>query len=574
MSNHHFERDEGATLDVLPPDLEALHRHLEEDAAAWLVQESAGIQRLGEHLRAQASEMAGEPSSGTHQRRPQQNTMTFDTEEPRIAMPRAAPSHARWRGFAAAGATLAIVAALAGLFLHMAPGHGPSSTPLKPTYQDAHGRWADLSGLDYRTTWGANDVPAISPSNPDVVYETSAYGFSGSYDAEGVATLQRTDDDGVTWHKLAVPVPANHVDHAGIQVSPANPHTAFLTILDNYGQDCPPGTSQPDTEAGSGSLCWLEYSTTDGGQHWVITRLPLAGGSTTGVLQNVSAQGTRLYATFRCSNWQCLRLVVSTDGGVSWQFADSTLLSPAGNVCDWAAASSGSALFAVTSPLQCDTRNQVPLTLWRSEDGGQHWARVGNLPIPNERSMSVVSTPGGAQPLLYMLMPRTLSVSTDKEGGKYLTFSSSPSDLKVSDDGGKTWHDAPSQGIPGGQTPAFSDGLFGLSGPLSDGSVILVTFSVAGPPGVAVTSSTSLYAWKHGDTAWRLIAPPLNGELGGLLVTPSPSSPQGILWAILQNRNARAGTPIAFHAPPDSRVPTPDLSGYTANAFTFFRYQP
>ncbi|HEU5347265.1 MAG TPA: hypothetical protein VFU63_01510, partial [Ktedonobacterales bacterium] len=87
-------------------------------------------------------------------------------------------------------------------------------------------KWIDLTQLDYSTSFSANDLPAMAPSNPQVVYETMAKGMQQHLPA----TLRATSDGGATWRTLATPVPADHIGYAGIGVSPVDPQTVFLSL--------------------------------------------------------------------------------------------------------------------------------------------------------------------------------------------------------------------------------------------------------------------------------------------------------------------------------------------------------
>ncbi len=90
-------------------------------------------------------------------------------------------------GWLAAIAAIAIVGAVAALLLTASPGGstapGSSTTP---TVQ--RGRWVSLDPLAADVEFDANDLPAIAPSDPRVVYESLAYGIQ-----QGKAgTLRRT----------------------------------------------------------------------------------------------------------------------------------------------------------------------------------------------------------------------------------------------------------------------------------------------------------------------------------------------------------------------------------------------
>ncbi len=459
----------------------------------------------------------------------------------------------RFRGIAAAVAMVATVAALIAVFINLAPGRGSGTSSGTGGTDNERGRWVDLTALDYNTTFSANDVPAIAPTNPLVVYETLA----GNYQAHEAATMRRTDDGGKTWHTLPLPVAADHVGHLGVAVSSLNPRTVFLTVFDDNAGDCPANRTQQNTEAGGGNVyCWLQYTSVDGGQHWTVTNLPLANGTHAGVLTSGGSTGNssatlqslsgRLYAGFRCVNWSCTRLVTSADGGLTWQFADVPIIPLGGNTCDYAALGDGATLFALTAKNCGDWRNAATqLTFWQSDDAGAHWAHAGTLPTPNERGMVLTKDTASGKQLLYAALPRTTGTSTDKMGGSYFTFSADTSDLKVSADGGKTWESAPSAGIPAGMKPLnYGQGMAGMLGTLHDGSVVVEFISGAAQDNFA---GGTLFAWKRGDTAWRQIAPPLTQEIGSMLVIPAKgASQQDTLYLVMINRGGMSDTSDTF----------------------------
>ena len=462
------------------------------------------------------------------------------------------PALRRWvTMFVTAAVVIAYVAVLAvnaghrrsaGPVSHQTP-TGAASPTSAPTTD-----WIDLTRLDYSTSFSANDLPAVAPSNPHVVYETMAQGLQQHLPAK----LRATNDGGVTWRTLATPVPADHIGYAGIGVSPANPQTIFLSLIDTTAAECPANRIESMGE-GFGQFCRLEYSSFDGGAHWSLTDLPLAAGSTPGLLTaslsdggsgpiqsyTLRAQWQRLFAGFLCIDFSCNRLVTSDDGGHTWSFADLPLLAGgAANVCDYTASASSADLFAVTTPTNCDFRQQVALTLWHSVDAGATWVKVRQLATPNERGMALAQNRTTGATLLYVAAPVTTSTTKDKMGDSIPVFSQAASDVKVSTDGGATWQSAPTKGIPSNRAAYFSVGLLG---PLSDGSVVIdvIPPSSAGPYSGAFSDNfqgSDLYAWKPGDGGWRQIGS-VTQEMDHLLVIPAPTGDGDTIYAFLTTRS-------------------------------------
>jgi len=534
MSDRYEHLDD--RVDAPPPDLGELDAYLERAGARWRAT-STEIGAVAGRLRERAGRM-----TAAH------TTMHAATSEPaatprlRIASVPAPPHRGRSPrslpvrlagSLVAVLAMVAVVGALAALLLSASP-KGTTSGGV-PTQ---HGRWVALGALDADVQFDANDLPAIAPSDPRVVYETMVYGIQ-QHHAGG---LRRTDDGGATWHDLPLPIHADHVGHAGMLVSPLDPRTVFLSLISTAAADCPPGTVEPITESNSPDdvICRLQYTSTDGGAHWAMTHLPTPSVLTPNLTNNTmpSLQASHvggqayLYALLDCvGTASCSRLGTSTDSGRTWRLADSPLMAAgAENVCAVAADQRGPALFAVTTATTCYYDAQKPLTLWRSDDAGAHWSRQGILATPNLRGVLIAHPEGTNRALMSMALPRTTGMATDKMGGKYPTFSTDPADLKVSADGGKTWKSAPAAGIPAGLKPSYDIGLMGT---LSDGSVVVDFIAQNRQENFG---GSTLFAWKLGDTAWRQLAPPVTWEAGSLLAVPGSTPGADTLYLTMTSR--------------------------------------
>lgn len=459
---------------------------------------------------------------------------------------------ARARGFAAAVAMVATVAALIAVLITLAPGHRPGTSAGVGGTDTERGRWVDLTALDYNAVEGANSLPAIAPTNPLVVYETHAGGSKPFDSHPAVSTMRRTDDGGKTWHTLPLPVAGDHVEALGVAVSPLNAYTVFLDVFDFHGGDCPADRAQT-SEGGPGTaVCWLQYTSVDAGQHWTATVLPLAGTlsadtSADGVPAiykgSLHALGDKLYAGFGCAGpaGSCTRLVTSSDGGLTWTFADAAIVSAGGGTCDYAPSPDGATLFVVTSAKSCWLNEQGPLTLWRSSDAGAHWTQAGTLPTPNIRGMLITQSKADDKQLLYAMLPRTTNMQTVKGSNVYPkvpVWSSDIADLKVSADGGTTWESAPNAGIPADLKPVNQYGTMNMLGTLSDGSVVMEFIAKSASDDFA---GATLFAWKRGDSAWRQIAPPYKYEFGSMIAVPGKGTgQQDMLYLVVVNRNYTA----------------------------------
>jgi hypothetical protein len=196
----------------------------------------------------------------------------------------------------------------------------------------------------------------------------------------------------------------------------------------------------------------------------------------------------------------------------------------------------------VTSAIACTFQQQAPLTLWTSADAGATWTKVTQLARPNERGMVLAQSSATGAALLYMGMPRTTSLATDKMGDKYPVFSEAPGDVRVSVDGGTTWQNAPTQGIPADHAVFLQVGLLGA---LRDGSVVVdvIPGAASDAGGADNFNGSDLYAWRPGDAAWQKLTS-VPSEIDGLLITPAQSGAADTFYAVLVNRSG-VGTTFA-----------------------------
>jgi hypothetical protein len=522
----------------LPTELHALYAALAEDGAQWRNEAAVPRPRLDAYVR----ELAAQPPLTTLEIELEDESGALaTTRDSRRPVP---PHHSRRdrrRGLLAVAAMVAVVVLLAAVIHTMlpprlgsrgptpSPSHTPSPTgtasvavPVAPS-----GQWQSLNALTYSTKMLPGGGPAIAPSNPLVVYEPML-------PASGQpASLRRTEDGGKSWVELPVPVSTgSNLDWFGAVVNPFDARTVYLVAEQRNPTSCPPSSAYPRGATSGIGPCVFNYVSTDAGSHWQR----LAIGVTTAIglgadtaKPGLLVQGTRLYATgadFGCSgekNLICERILTSTDG-MSWVAIDHYLaVNQSQFICDWAATPQGSTVFAITGangPLGC-TYYPNQLTLWRSDDVGVNWTRVGALPTPNIRGF--VAAGGGDAPItLYANLPATVGTSIDSYGYRNPVLSDAPSDLRASTDGGKTWQRAPSAGIGGGLKPDAQP-----VGVISDGA-LLMPFTAAGSNG---GSNPTYYAWMAGAGRWQLAARP-NGAAVPQSVLVIPVSGRDTFWVV------------------------------------------
>jgi len=354
---------------------------------------------------------------------------------------------------------------------------------------------------------GQGVLTTISPTDPQVIYENVLYGGS----------LLRSSDGGKTFTKLPLPSTTMTSPWFYIAVSPLDANHVIASAMGF----CQSGNSLQRGKAplaeplsGNGATCIQSFFSADGGQTWSRLNLPFTGGIAAiaslhqfsvlnWVTTTLQAQGSRLYAGVGPSYGNALfsgpvRLIVSNDGGASWQSADTGLPS---SVCDFAPAPTGETVYAITTATVCThyTSAQPDFTLWRSDNAGASWSSVTLLPTPYDLGMFV--TMDGA---LYINMP--------KATGAQPYFAFSPDSFLVSQDGGRTFTRAPLAGAPA------SDLYYGPGGQLSDGSIVALAYDTT-----QNNQSMTAYAWKAGSSSWRKVSQTYNVEINEMVV----SSQQG-----------------------------------------------
>lgn len=511
----------------LAPDLEALHQRLLEDGALWR-EAAPTIPGLDARVQAMTHEFLSRPADSpkvAHAESPSASTYRATHHIGGTMLLRS-----RLSSLVSVAATIVVVILLIVMFAVM--GHQrllssrASASPTATLQQPL--QWQVLPQLAYNSERPDDSGPAVAPSDPRVIYEANAgRDWTAS---DGPRFLRRTDDAGATWHSLPFPVPATRVHWADFLISPLDPHTVILQIADDTLSDCP--ASFDVTFPGAYVICELQYFSNDGGGSWNLMQTPLSnlqsqGGATFFTAPAIQYQAGRLYATVSCPDSSCIHIVVSSDGGRTWNIVDQRLHDVTSNVCYFVAAATGETIFAVTSSMNCAynfLQPQTVFTLWRSDDGGTTWNHVAALPTPNLFGLLTVAGGNPEQPLLYAYMPKTLSVSKNKANLPQSNTSDQASDIYVSADGGMSWSPAPEEGLPLGMIPFHAP-----MGVLGDGTII-ASFNQQGTLGnMQDINGSTLYGWKMGDTAWHQIAPPLTGSLSALSIEPGGNG-SDTLW--------------------------------------------
>jgi hypothetical protein len=435
----------------------------------------------------------------------------------------------RARGIAALAAVAVVVALFVLLFQNFAGGHHTASPANPPATVTATtqgsptpaGAWTNPPNLSNEAT-----LPVISPSNPNVVYEAGT-----AFDGSGAITLRRSDNGGAAWQNLPAPPDNLPVDGMSIGVSPLDASTVILSLttsLNDHPSLCPASSVALRAQVSlSGSPgCSLQYLSTDGGQHWSLIHLPIQGALGAPFFADESfgdndatfrAQGQRLYSALGKENVSGfaggvngLRLVRSDDGGSTWQLIDTALMASGQNICDYMPTSTGSTVYAITQPGQfCYDTGQDTSALWRSDDAGATWTQVQQFPKISGH-LTLVNQSAAADPLIYLRLPAT-AYNTPQAANN------SVSNIQVSADGGKTWKQAPHQGLP-----ASTSQSYGPLGVLSDGSIV-AAFKMP-------DKSLTLASWKYGSASWRFLAGEVNPSFDYWLVTQNDG--KSSIWLV------------------------------------------
>jgi hypothetical protein len=450
----------------------------------------------------------------------------------------------------------ALIVALMALALHtLAPAsrvgtHAKGTPTVAAHVTHARGHWSDVA----RYTLNGSSSIFISPSNPNVVYEAVVPLTNAT-----TYTLRRSDDGGATWVSLPNPTIDDPAWFGQLFASPLDAQVVFLTLGSNQtNAQCPKPSGQPGAYArpddggaaqayrglaplSGGYSCSFQYVSRDGGLHWSQPDFPLPGQHFTGgfrLTDAAQAQGNRLYATITGDlngvAYFGSRLVASDDGGMTWSAADSDIQAQGATVVSYRAIPGGTTLFATTMPQGTETNNMSPPLLWRSDDGGAHWSRVGALPHAQTQLIGAGTGPQGM--LLYAAI---LDGSARMPG------------ILASADGGATWRAAPSAGFPAtpttttvGSSPAPTPipilvpaaGVAAV-GMLADGSLVVEyspPWNLQNQPGgeILMNYDVAYFGWRPGDSSWFQVTPqPGKGVINEAWIDAPADQPQAI-WIV------------------------------------------
>jgi hypothetical protein len=543
MNKDWNDAQRSAARETEPAALLDIHQRLLEDGAAWREDLPFGATRAPQALH----DMSATPQRQRSASDPKEwnGRMTVMTQPPK--MPWREVSWAR--RLIASAAIIVVVGLLAALFASFARGRDGTRVAATAT----SGPLASWSVAPHLASQPV--PPIIASSNPSVVYEAGVTGSNFAY------VFRRSDDAGTTWRNLPVPesiLGAYTLGDIAIWVDPANARNVIVTLSRSLPQqrqqDCPTlqekvafareGAAAASAPFSGSGACHLQYFSADGGEHWSEMRFPVPGSISSGwsltqrTLNQLQSQGTRLYTAIHNRGEQSLsRIFTSQDRGATWSMADTGLYAADRSICDFVAAPDSTTLYATTSAIECfQTTTPQDITLWRSDDAGAHWSRLGPLPGGASKLIAAFKPAGHTDFTLYV-------AATGQE--PYVGYGVERA--WVSEDSGRQWKAVP--GLGGNAlTNAFLRGpgegpLLQITQTFDRGALATATPSpatngrgkVVPTPLNLPTTTLNFMSWSPGQAGWRLIAQPITDSLTQTYAVESVSKDGGrTLWAVTQ----------------------------------------
>jgi len=284
---------------------------------------------------------------------------------------------------------------------------------------DAGRTWQPIFDAEPTQSIGAI---AVAASDPDTLYVGSGEGLRRPDLSVGDG-VYRSTDGGRSWTHVGL---AGAQQIAELAIDPADPKRVFAAVLGHpYG---------PSAERGI-------YRSVDAGASWqqVLYRDPDTGGSAVAI---DPSHPEVVYAALwqsRLGPWEDKNefqgvgggLYKSTDGGTTWRKLATGLPADLAQVNIAIAASAPARLFAAVGTTEPgDYSSAAGLGIYRSDDGGESWARITTDPRPALRI-------GGGDLPVVRVDPTNADV----------VYATGIVTMKSSD-GGKSW--TPLRGAPGG----------------------------------------------------------------------------------------------------------------------------
>ncbi|MGH8282515.1 MAG: hypothetical protein ACRESE_01550 [Gammaproteobacteria bacterium] len=249
---------------------------------------------------------------------------------------------------------------------------------------------------------------AVAPSNPDIIYVGTGQ-VATRYDVVDGDGMYRSGDGGKTWTHIGL----NDTRHIGrIWIDPKNPDVLLVAALGHY--------FGPNAERGV-------FRSSDGGQHW---QKVLYANDDTGAV-DLAADNAHPEVIF-AATWQARQypwlayykpqaglgsgIWKSSDEGRTWTRLSSHGLpvEPLGRIgLAVAPGTNDRRVYAII-----ESSRSSDSGLYRSDDGGAHWKRMGGQDLANDYFSRIAVDP--KNPDVLYVMNRSVAQSTD--GGKTFTW--------------------------------------------------------------------------------------------------------------------------------------------------------
>lgn len=499
--------------DTLPPAMQRLHRRLLEDGAAWRAESPSSasfrrrVQEFGRAPAAQARQMG---LLEREMRDSEHMTLDHRSIPPAPSMGGAPnggakPKRGLIRGIIGIAATL-VIAGLFAVAFQVLPVNRTPNRP--PANHPSAGKWDQIGQFPAR-----NDERVVAaPSDPYVVYRINTKTFA----------MERSVEGGAKWEAVTLPSEVTQSPMKSSAAIDVNPVDARIVYLTAFGKSSPGSCPQPFEAGGQGNhpyVCSLQYVSIDSGKTWRNLQLP-SNGRLTGMLSQMLgaphapllAQDHRVYSLMTIDAYAGTYRLVESGNGVTWQTADADLAAAGLRIADYLASPTGSTVWAALSDG----------SLWRSDNAGQNWTRVGALPqeqYPRTSELAATRIVDG-KPILY------IKIGSPPFGDI------APDDVRVSMDGGKTWQKSPASGVPDGQHAARYSAMT-----RSDGTLVML-FRTS-QPNIAfdegILRNAAFYAWKPGATSWTRLTSTFDAEaVQQTWITPANSAkPLEMIWTVI-----------------------------------------